>query len=189
MPANLDNTLHDEEVDYSRWKTARISTHEGRTLLPQTPAGSLFFEIRKYHTCSMSKRKITRAPVKYSGVTLLLFSQSIFTTSSTQIINNKYYIKSRTRHFLKVWQYQGTTFVTIYLPWPIKSWATNSKTWWRKSNLYITISLYMKVYAGWKVCALLPQQLLMQIWKNWSLHVCWTRKVMIIFYIGNNSST
>ena len=43
---NLDNTLHDEEVDYSWWKIARISTHEGRTLLPRMPAGSLFFILR-----------------------------------------------------------------------------------------------------------------------------------------------
>ena len=43
---NLDNTLHDEKVDYSWWKIARISTHEGPTLSPQTPAGSLFFVLR-----------------------------------------------------------------------------------------------------------------------------------------------
>ena len=44
---NLDNTLHNKGVDYSWWKIDRISTHEGRTLLPWTPAGSLFFVLRE----------------------------------------------------------------------------------------------------------------------------------------------
>ena len=40
---NLESTLHDKEVDYSWRKIARTSTHKGRTLSPQKPAGSMFF--------------------------------------------------------------------------------------------------------------------------------------------------
>ena len=43
---NLDKALHDDEVDYSWYKIARIFTHEGRTLLIRTPAGSQYFALR-----------------------------------------------------------------------------------------------------------------------------------------------